>query len=98
VKQAEKPRVVVHVEQLEEAPAVVAEAHQALRQEEGRYFTLRIWLTPEEENLVRTVMGWMLYDPELLESRTRVSYANAFRYSLRRCVAHPPAHAEVAGG
>jgi len=60
--------------------------------------TLRLQLNREDMKLLTVVVGWMLYDPELADSRERLTYSNALLYSLRRCVAHPPQHVESAGG
>jgi hypothetical protein len=87
---------VVHVDRLEDAPDAVADAHQARR--EGADTTLHLRLTPEDQRSLKTILGWMLYDPALHDSRERPSYSSAVRYAMRRCLANPPKHVEAAGG
>lgn len=94
MKTNEHEQVVVHVERLEDAPVAVAEAHEARREESP----LTIRLPAEDQRGLKTILGWMLYDPELLDSRERLSYTGAVRYALRRCLANPPAHVEAAEG
>lgn len=98
-KTEEREQLVVHVDRLEDAPAAVAEAHRARREgadEASSPITIR--LPAEDQRDLKTIIGWMIYDPELLDSRERLSYTSAVRYALRRCLANPPAHVEAAGG
>lgn len=53
-------------------------------------------LPPEELEQLRTVMGWMLQDPEWKKERPR--FQTAVRYALAYTLANPPAHVRAAQG
>ncbi len=99
MKTQEREQVVVHVDRLEDAPAAVAEAHRARREAaEETQPPITVRLPAEDHGDLKTILGWMLYDPELLDSRERLSLTGAVRYAVRRCIANPPAHVKEAAG
>ena len=69
-----------------------------MNEKSDRDITLHLRLSPDEQRGLKTVLRWMLYDPELYDSRQRPSYASAVRYSLRRLLDNPPSHVVEAGG
>jgi hypothetical protein len=59
--------------------------------------TLHLRLTAEDRQHLRTILGYMLEDPEI-DRRERVSYAGAVRYSMRQLVERPPSHVQAKVG
>lgn len=99
LKSNEREQVVVHVRRLEDAPAAVAEAHRERREgADEAQSPITVRLPEEDRGDLKKILGWMLYDPALLDSRERLSYTNAVRYAVRRCLANPPAHVKEAAG
>jgi hypothetical protein len=58
--------------------------------------TLHLRLGKEDRERMRSILGFMIQDPEI-DRRERVSYAGAVRYAMRRCVENPPAHVKPEG-
>jgi hypothetical protein len=67
-------------------------------QSKGDKGRIVIRLPREDQQRLRKVLSWMLYDPALFDTRERPNYTNAMRYALTRCLEHPPAHVEASGG
>ena len=72
-------------------PAVPVVGRRKYTSTEGDDTTIHLRLTPDDRQQLRAILGFMLQDPEC-DSRERVSYAGALRYSMRLCVERPPAH------
>lgn len=53
-------------------------------------------LPPERVEQLKTVMGWMLTDPERHEPKP--CFQTTVLYALDHAIANPPAHVRAAGG
>jgi len=70
-------------------------AAEATTAAEGDDTALHLRLNLEDRQMLRTVLGFMLEDPEVdtrKRKREGVSFAGAVRYSLRHCCERPPEH------